>query len=654
MFDKIRKLLLSSALISILIIFSLTFIIELPETQVYTSSIIYDKNYKVIDRLFIQNRTQVSLNKMSKYLPQAFIAVEDYRFYKHIGIDPIGIMRALYVNLKAMKIVEGGSTITQQLAKNLYLTHERSLKRKIKEALLTLKLELLYSKKHILEMYLNQIYLGSGTYGVEAAAQTYFGKHAKELNLAECAMLAGLTRSPEYYSPFKNFEAAKARQAIVLNKMVEHGYISKTEAEKAKKTPIILAKPDLKISKAPYFTQYIINEIAKKNKDLVKNLYKGGYKIYTSLDLDIQETAKKALLSKLGKGTPDQKGILQPQGAVVVIDTHTGYILSMVGGRDYSNTQFNRALAQRQPGSAFKPFLYTAVINIGFNTTTTKICEPVQYPKGNGEVYEPKDYDGGYHYRPITVREALAISDNVVSVKWMYQIKPKRVIDLAKSMGISSPLSPNLSLALGSSAVTPLEMAAGYCPLANGGFAVTPIGLLKVEDKNGNIVLQNTIEKRKAIDENVAYIVTDMLKDVLKPGGTGSHLKIYGPAAGKTGTTQFNRDAWFIGYTPNISVSVYVGNDNPKKSLWSTGGWIAGPIWQEIINYSFTKYPAEDFPIPPGVKVVNICKTSLALPNWTCPTRREVFVSGREPKEWCTINHLLPQVQDNSFKNNNF
>lgn len=265
MFDKIRKLLLSSALISILIIFSLTFIIELPETQVYTSSIIYDKNYKVIDRLFIQNRTQVSLNKMSKYLPQAFIAVEDYRFYKHIGIDPIGIMRALYVNLKAMKIVEGGSTITQQLAKNLYLTHERSLKRKIKEALLTLKLELLYSKKHILEMYLNQIYLGSGTYGVEAAAQTYFGKHAKELNLAECAMLAGLTRSPEYYSPFKNFEAAKARQAIVLNKMVEHGYISKTEAEKAKKTPIILAKPDLKISKAPYFTQYIINEIAKSS-----------------------------------------------------------------------------------------------------------------------------------------------------------------------------------------------------------------------------------------------------------------------------------------------------------------------------------------------------------------------------------------------------
>ena len=613
--------------------------------QIYTASKIYDANGRLVDSLYVENRTQVNIHKTPIYLQQAFIAVEDSRFYKHFGIDPIGIFRAVITNFKKGRVVEGGSTITQQLAKNLFLTHERTLKRKIYEALLTLKLELLYSKQEILEMYLNNIYFGHGTYGIEVASKKYFSKSVEDLNLAESALLAGLPRSPEYYSPFKNFEASKTRQELVLKTMVNMGYITSEESEEAKKTPILLADPISK-QNAPYFVQYVLNQINKINPDIVADIYKGGYEIFTTLDIELQNIAENAFQAGIQVEQTTIDGVNQPQGALVAIDPDNGHILAMIGGRDYRNTQFNRALAKRQPGSVFKPFLYLTLLEKGYKTTDKMICEPVGFPMGDGKTYAPTDHDGSYHFRPIDIREALVISDNVVSVRWLNHIGVNSLISTASKMGIKSELSKNLSIALGSSEVTPLEICTAYAPFANGGYKIEPSALKKIRSKKGNIIFGDNSGKIKVVDEKKAYIITHILKDIFKIGGTGSHLNIQGPAAGKTGTSQENRDAWFVGYTPNLVVSVYVGNDNPKNSLWNTGGWIAGPICANLISKSFDKFGNMEFPIPEGLNFRDICPESGLLANSTCASRKEVFIDGTEPKEFCNIHH----IEDNTEK----
>lgn len=636
----IYRIFLVALLITVFIFIFIFFFIKLPHVQIYTASNVYDTKGQLIERLYVENRTQISLQKTPIYLQQAFIAIEDSRFYKHFGIDPIGILRAALINLKNGRIVEGGSTITQQLAKNLYLTHERTFSRKIYEALLTLKLELLYSKQEILEMYLNNIYFGHGTYGIETASKKYFGKSAQDLNLAESALLAGLPRSPEYYSPFRNYEAAKKRQELVLDSMVRAGFINSEECKEAKKTPILLAEANNK-KNAPYFVQYILNEINRIDPEIAADLYRGGYDIYTTLDLELQHLAEKAFQKGIQIEQTPLNGVKQPQGALVAINPKNGHILAMIGGRDYSNTQFNRALAKRQPGSAFKPFLYLSLLEKGYRTIDQMICEPVEFPMENDKKYIPTDYDGGYHFCPIDIREALVISDNVVSVRWLNHIGVNSLISTARKMGIQSPLSENLSIALGSSEVTPLEICAAYAPFANGGYKIKPIALIRIKSKKGDIIFDENFGKIKVIDEKKAYIITHILKDVLKPGGTGSHLRINGSAAGKTGTSQGNKDAWFVGYTPDIVVSVYVGNDDPKNSLWNTGGWIAGPIWADFINESFTKFGSKDFEVPKGVNFVEICTETGLLANDTCQAKREVFVEGTEPKQICSIDHYL-------------
>ena len=433
----IYRIFLVALLITVFIFIFIFFFIKLPHVQIYTASNVYDTKGQLIERLYVENRTQISLQKTPIYLQQAFIAIEDSRFYKHFGIDPIGILRAALINLKNGRIVEGGSTITQQLAKNLYLTHERTFSRKIYEALLTLKLELLYSKQEILEMYLNNIYFGHGTYGIETASKKYFGKSAQDLNLAESALLAGLPRSPEYYSPFRNYEAAKKRQELVLDSMVRAGFINSEECKEAKKTPILLAEANNK-KNAPYFVQYILNEINRIDPEIAADLYRGGYDIYTTLDLELQHLAEKAFQKGIQIEQTPLNGVKQPQGALVAINPKNGHILAMIGGRDYSNTQFNRALAKRQPGSAFKPFLYLSLLEKGYRTIDQMICEPVEFPMENDKKYIPTITTEATILAS-RYKRSLVISDNVVSVRWLNHIGVNSLISTARKMGIQSP-----------------------------------------------------------------------------------------------------------------------------------------------------------------------------------------------------------------------
>lgn len=627
-----------------LALFALLFaFVPLREPQIPVSTEILDVSGNLIGRLYEQNRIQVSAAEIPRDLKNAVVAVEDSRFYSHFGIDPYGIARAMYRNIRAGRLVEGGSTITQQLAKNLFLTPKRTLSRKILEAVLTLKLEANYSKQEILGMYLNQIYLGHGSYGVEVAAQTYFGKKARDLTLVESAMIAGLPRGPEYYSPYRNPDAALERRNFVLDRMAELGYLTPELAAAAKGEPIKLAGLKPPVREAPYFVQYLLDYLRSRYPEIAVeggDLYRGGYKVYTSLDLKTQRAAQAAFAAGLGEGTPDAKGVPQPQGALVALDPSTGYIRAMVGGRDFSRSPFNRAVsARRQPGSAFKPFLYTAVLSTpGFTAGSTQVCEYVSFPgAAPGQIYEPKDFgDVPYHWRPVAIREAIRRSDNVVAVRWAYTLGPKAIVNVARAVGIESPLVENLPLALGSSPVTPLEMAAGFAPFSNGGSKVRPIALVKLVNRDGRVLEENRPVLQTVVDEKVAFILTDIMKDVLYPGGTAAGTADtigWRPAAGKTGTTTGSADAWFVGFTRELVAAVYVGNDDPSVSLTGTGATIAAPIWASFIRDALRDVPYREFPRPPGVVPVQICTLSGLLPNPSCPTGTEWFIDGTQPAQ---------------------
>ena len=623
--------------------FSVAMAIPLPEAELPEASVVLDANEKVLGKFFVENRTWVPLKQIPQHLQDAVIAIEDNRFYQHKGLSPTSIARAIYNNIRKGRIVEGGSTITMQLAKNMFLRPEKTLRRKFLEVLITIKLETKYSKQEILEMYLNQIYLGHGAYGVEVASQTYFGKSVKDLTLDESALLAALIRLPEFYSPYKNPEAALERRKLVLNAMVRQGFITETQAEKAANKGLRLAglKP-LYPKESAYLLQYIRDVLTKRHPDMSESLDRAGYRIYTSVDSKMQLAAYEALTGGLPKAKANEKGILQPQGAIVALDPSTGFIKALVGGRDFSNSQFNRAVqAERQPGSAFKPYLYTAVVNAGYNPLAQKVCEPVQYPGWGGKVYAPHDYGSPpYHYRPMTIREAIRISDNVVAVRWMEQIGPSTAALIAQRMGAyDSPPEPTLALALGASKTSPLKMAVGYATLANMGYRVNPEVIVKVVDTKGNVIEENRPRLVKVLRPEVAYVVTDLLKSVFEPGGTGSGLAIGRPVAGKTGTTDNYRDAWFIGYTPDLVAAVWVGNDNDSVPVGGTGGRIAGPIWARFMRGALANVPPKDFAQPVGVVRVNVCTESGLLASPNCPSVSEVFVKGTEPSMMCPGTH---------------
>lgn len=558
----------------------------------YLTTRILDAKGQVVTLVYKENRILVSLKQMPDLLPKAFVAAEDARFYQHQGVDLWSIFRALAHNLMVGGRSQGGSTITQQMTRSLLLSRKKLYSRKIKEAILAYRIDSLLTKEDILFIYLNQIYLGEGAHGVEAAANTYFDKHVSELSLAEIAVLAGLPKAPSRYSPLNNMKLAKKRQAYVLNRMAEEGYITPAAARAAFNQPLQLARHE-RTDANGYFVQYVQNYAENKyGEDMVLT---GGLTIYTTLDQDMQKIAADSIKKGVSDLAARRQGNVRsakrrpgkaPQGSLVVLEHKTGRIRAMVGGTDFTESQFNRAVqARRQPGSAFKPIVFAAALEKGFTPATLINDKPLRLPgPTRNKIWEPKNFDGKFN-GPTTLRAGLIDSRNIVAIRLLQEVGVDPVIKLARKMGIGSPLARNLSLALGSSGVSLLELVAAYGTFGNGGRYIQPISINKITDRDGKILEKNTTESRPILDARTAYQVTLMLKGVIKEG-TGKAVKgLDTPVAGKTGTTDHYMDAWFIGYTPELAIGVWVGYDQ-KRTLGrgETGGHVAAPIWRDFVK----------------------------------------------------------------------
>jgi penicillin-binding protein 1A len=574
----------------------------------YTPSVgsrVYAADDEFLTEFQAEKRIFVPLQRIPPALRNAIIAVEDARFYSHLGVDVRGILRAAYANFRHGRVVEGGSTITQQLAKVLFLTPDRSFSRKVKEALLALELEKRYSKDRLLELYLNQIYMGHGAYGVEAAARMYFGKSVQDLTLSEAALLAALPRSPGNYSPFERPEVAQRRRAIVVGRLLEQGYIGEAAAKAANRAPLGLITPERRRGSAQYFLEYLQQSLeAKYGSDV---LYKSGLAIYTTLDPGLQRAAEQALRDGLqalaarqgarvanrGKGSP---AAMTPEGAVVVIEAATGYVKALLGGADFARTEFNRALhAHRQPGSAFKPFVYLAALEAGRTPTEMLDDSPVRYVSA-GKVWAPENYDGKFR-GPVTIQQALEESINVPTIRLLEQVGVNPVIDAARRAGIQSPLPHDLTLALGSGDVTLLELTAAYATFANQGVRMEPLMVRYVTDAQGRLVEENIPQGREAIDPAVAIALTQMLHGVIERGTGVAARVLERPLAGKTGTTNDFSNAWFLGYTPSIVAGVWLGHDRPRSlGADETGARAALPIWVAVMRAALRGHPVEEFP----------------------------------------------------------
>ncbi|WP_337102449.1 transglycosylase domain-containing protein [Paenibacillus sp. YIM B09110] len=607
---------------------------SLPAATVSQTSQMLDLNGNVIDTFHAgENRRSVKLEDISHYVIEATLAIEDRRFYDHSGFDVKGMARAVMVNVQSMSARQGASTLTQQLARNLYLTHERTWQRKMKEAMYTVQLEMNYSKDEILGMYLNQIYYGHGSYGIEAASKMYFDKHASELSLAESAMLAGIPKGPKYYSPFLDMKNAKDRQHAILHAMMEGGAITKEQADSAYAEVLNFQSLEAGQSEgfAPYFRDYIRSVAIDKLGIDEHLLNEGGITIYTTLDPEAQAAAEDAI-----KKTMPSKS--EQQAALIAIDPRNGYIKAMVGGRDYKTNQFNRVFAQtRQPGSSFKPFLYLTALQSGYMTPVTRFkSEPTIFTFDEGrKTYEPHNYNDKYANEFIDMRRALAGSDNIYAVNTIMTVGADKVIDTARKLGIKSNMQPVPSLALGTFPVSPFEMASAYGTFANEGVHTEPVAIIKIEDRKGNLIYEAKQQSQQAISPAEAYVMTSLMESVFDEGGTGYRVSsiIKRPVAGKTGTTA--ADAWLVGYTPELATAVWVGYDK-DRTLSVAEAHLAAPIFARFTEQSLAAVPPKIFPIPAGVVNVYIEPESGKLALDTCPTRRlETFISGTEPTEVC-------------------
>lgn len=607
---------------------------SLPAASISQTSQMLDLNGNVIDTFHAgENRRSVKLEDISHYVIEATLAIEDRRFYDHSGFDVKGMARAVMVNVQSMSARQGASTLTQQLARNLYLTHERTWQRKMKEAMYTVQLEMNYSKDEILGMYLNQIYYGHGSYGIEAASKMYFDKHASELSLAESAMLAGIPKGPKYYSPFLDMKNAKDRQHAILHAMMEGGAITKEQADSAYAEVLNFQSLEAGQSEgfAPYFRDYIRSVAVDKLGIDEHLLNEGGITIYTTLDPEAQAAAEDAI-----KKTMPSKS--EQQAALIAIDPRNGYIKAMVGGRDYKTNQFNRVFAQtRQPGSSFKPFLYLTALQSGYMTPVTRFkSEPTIFTFDEGrKTYKPHNYNDKYANEFIDMRRALAGSDNIYAVNTIMTVGADKVIDTVRKLGIKSNMQPVPSLALGTFPVSPFEMASAYGTFANAGVHTEPVAIIKIEDRKGNLIYEAKQQSQQAISPAEAYVMTSLMESVFDEGGTGYRVSsiIKRPVAGKTGTTA--ADAWLVGYTPELATAVWVGYDK-DRTLSVAEAHLAAPIFARFTEQSLATVPPKIFPIPAGVVNVYIEPESGKLALDTCPTRRlETFISGTEPTEVC-------------------
>lgn len=546
------------------------------------ATMVLDKRGRTIDAIFKEYRIVIDQDQMPKLLPQAFVAAEDSRYWEHGGLDLWSIARAAVNNLRTGKRSQGGSTITQQVTRSLLLTREKSYFRKITEAILAYRLDRMLTKQEILTLYLNEIYLGAGAYGVEAAAQTYFNKPARKLNLAEITILAGLPQSPSRYSPLTHFQKAKARQRYVLNRLAEDNIITPQAARKAYKQHLALNHPQKNRAENGYFAQFVRMQLEPRYGR--EKLLHAGLKVYTTLDLTVQRAAVKALK----KGTriiwQRHKSQKLPQGAFVALDTASGRILALVGGRDFTKSQYNRAvLANRQPGSVFKPMVYAAAFEQGIASDTVITDSPLAIPNPNGSVWRPKNYDKSYA-GPINLHDALVSSRNIVAIKLLQKTGVQHVIKLAQKAGITAELKPELPLALGASPISVLEMTAAYTMFANQGLYHAPSCITRIQDDSGRVTLWQQPQPRRVITPATAATLNGMLRDVIR-NGTGKKARDIPAAAGKTGTSDNNRDAWFIGYTPDITAGVWLGYDRGKSlGRGETGGRAAAPVWAAFMH----------------------------------------------------------------------
>jgi len=623
----------------------------------------------VLAEVFEENREVVSISDIPKDLQNATVAIEDERFFKHPGVDIRGIVRAMYRNLLTGRIAQGGSTLTQQLARNIYLTREKKLSRKLKEILLALELERNYSKEQILELYLNQVYYGSGSYGVQTASRVYFDKDVKDLTLAECALLAGLTQKPSAYSPYEDLDAALKRRDVVLNRMAELGYITSAQCEDAKadEPHLVGLKPTgLAKYKAPWFVTYVIKGLTEEyGADLV---YRGGLRVHTTLNYEMQQIAERELRDHVAKARSQDVS----QGALVCIDPHTGQIKAMVGGvnPDFPKDQFNRAVqARRQPGSAFKAFVYTAAIDGGYDPNYRVSNAPISY---KGKPW-PNNYSSRQRRASYSMKQAVAESVNRCAVNMALKIGIDKVITYARMLGIKSPLGSNASLALGASVVTPLELCSAYGVFAADGMRAEPTSVVRIAESDGNregaIIEENALITRQVISQQTAELMNELFRAVVvAPGGTGYAARRIPNAHGKTGTTQNDRDAWFVGYTPELVTAVWVGNDNysPMRHVW--GGNVCAPTWTEFMLKALEIHKRESHPEKPAPdsllekgkstderkprrsdsegapgttpkrRMITICTESGFLATGACPSTREIpYEAGSEALATCPL-----------------
>jgi penicillin-binding protein 1A len=560
------------------------------------------------------------LNRVSPFFIQAVIATEDHRFWEHHGIDHLRILKAFWVNLFRSGRVEGASTITQQLAKNLFFTFQRTYQRKFRELAVALQIEARYSKNEILEAYINQIAFGVGAHGVEQAAQVFFGKPAFQLSLPEAALLAGLPKSPTRYNPFRHFERARERQKVVLARMAAVGTLSAAEAERAYQARLILRPTGRGAPSGDYFIDVVLKDLEERyGSDVVHH---AGLKVFTTLDPQMQAWAVESVQNGLAKldqvlGVPSAVGGdpgAHPQGALVAVEAASGAVRALVGGRDYAETEFNRALQNnRQPGSGFKPFLYYAALEkAGLNPATVFVDRKVAISIPGQPPWSPRNFSGE-HEGPMILKRALAHSVNSIAAQVVDRVGPKAVIDAARRCGINSPLASVPSVALGTSGVSPLEMASAFACLATGGIRHEPFWIRRVEDSSGRILEERILSGRRTLDASVVYQLVDMMRAVLDEG-TGAVVRQLGfqlPAAGKTGTTDDFNDAWFTAFTPTLSVSVWVGFDRGMSMRDAQGRGITGargaaPIWAEFMRRATEGAPRRDFVVPADVRFVQV------------------------------------------------
>lgn len=635
-------------------IYGFSFLLGPPPLESEQNTIFYSNNGEVIgEERGLENREWLELSEIPQHVIDATLVIEDKRFYDHIGFDFKRIAGAALKDIRHLSLSEGASTITQQLARNLYLTHEKTWERKIKEAFYTVRLEMYYSKAEILEAYLNTIYFGHGAYGIEAASTYFFDKSAKDLTLAEATMLVGIPKGPTYYSPLNDQENAEQRQQMILHQLVTNGYITNPSYQNALSEQLAYSqrKKQEQQNNGAYFQDLALREAAAILDMNLENIRSGGYAIHTTLDKELQNEFEKTIKAHIPESTELQIGAMS-------IDPKSGAILSMVGGRDYSKSAFNRAVdARRMAGSTFKPFLYYAALETGYTPTTMLTSKPTVFELEDGNVYQPSNFNDYYAYEQITLAQALALSDNIYAVKTNLFLQENKLVDTAKQFGISGELPAVPSLALGTASVTLKDMVSAYGMLANGGHEVDSYTIEKIVDRNGKTVYQKENKQGKQIlDPSTTYILTDLMTGMFDTKlngytsvtGASIHDELTNIYAGKSGTT--NSDSWMIGFSPSLVTGIWTGyDDNRNIQIVKEMGY-AKQIWAEVMEKAHEELPNESFAAPKDVVGIPIDPQTGGRSTPYCESSRIMyFKKGTEPQTYCS-EHYHGEEKENGKK----